>query len=309
MGILAAQIRVALKPDRVLARQAIGVRGVKAVDHFQARLDLTDGRISLDTERLLDAYRAALSYAAEPAIASLRSRTVFMAREDDVLYGSLDGPVEIVEEGLRFAIDVANGPKTGFFIDQRPNRLALRMFASGRRVLDPFCADGGFGLHAALAGAAHVDLADVSSQAVERARHNAAANNLTNVTFETHDALDWLGTLVDAGSTYDLIVLDPPAFAKSRRNVEDATRAYQRLNINALQLLPVGGILATSSCSQAISEDEFLKIISYSARKVGCGLRLLYRGTAGPDHPTMASMPETDYLKFFVFQRMGDECP
>jgi 23S rRNA (cytosine1962-C5)-methyltransferase len=110
-------------------------------------------------------------------------------------------------------------------------------------------------------------------------------------------------------ATYDLVILDPPAFAKSRRHIDTATKAYQRININALQLLRPGGILATSSCSQAVDEDAFVKIIQYSARKAGAPLRQLYRGTQPPDHPILESMPETHYLKFFIFQRLDDEVP
>ncbi|WP_243664410.1 class I SAM-dependent methyltransferase, partial [Rhodothermus marinus] len=160
-------------------------------------------------------------------------------------------------------------------------------------------------------GAAHVHLLDISEPAMQRARENARLNDLdlSRLTFDVANALDRLGELVAQGATYDLIVLDPPAFAKSKRHLDDARRAYQRINISALRLLPPGGLLATASCSQALDEDEFLKIIHYSARRAGCGLRLLYRGTQPPDHPVLEAMPETHYLKFFLFQKMADEVP
>jgi 23S rRNA (cytosine1962-C5)-methyltransferase len=227
-----------------------------------------------------------------------------------ILRGALDEPVLVEEAGLVFEVDVLEGPKTGAFLDQRFHRLAVRRFASGRRVLDAFCADGGFGLHAAAAGAEGVLLIDVSQPALDRAARNATRNGLRErVSFERADLLDRIVTLVQEGRRFDLVVLDPPAFAKSRRHVDAATRSYQLLNINALQLLPPGGILATSSCSSALPEKEFEKILRYAAQKAGCRVRLLLRGTQPPDHPILPSMPETAYLKFAVVQKLSDELP
>lgn len=227
-----------------------------------------------------------------------------------LLRGSYDGPVEIREEDVSFLVDVLAGPKTGFFIDQRINRQYVRRFARDRRVLDVFCADGGFGLHAAAAGAKSVRLLDSSTAALERVERNARQNGLLDkVTFEEADALERLGAMVEEGAEFDLVILDPPAFAKSRRQVEQASRAYQRINITALQLLPPGGILATSSCSQAVPEDEFVKILDYSVRRSGSVVRLLHRGFQSPDHPVLPSMPETHYLKFYVLEKLADEIP
>jgi len=234
-----------------------------------------------------------------------------LPQQRGILRGRYDGPVEIVEEGVRFRVDVLEGLKTGFFLDQRLHRPVVARLARDRRVLDVFSADGGFGLMAAAHGAAHVHLLDISEPAMQRARENARLNDLdlSRLTFDVANALDRLGELVAQGATYDLIVLDPPAFAKSKRHLDDARRAYQRINISALRLLPPGGLLATASCSQALDEEEFLKIIHYSARRAGCGLRLLYRGTQPPDHPVLEAMPETHYLKFFLFQKLTDEVP
>ncbi len=233
-----------------------------------------------------------------------------LEQETGVLRGEVSGPVRIEESGVPFEVDVLGGPKTGFFIDQRLNRLATRPFARGRRVLDVFCADGGFGLHAAAAGAESVHFLDASEDALARVRHNAALGGVSDrITTESADALDRLGEMAENEADYDLIVLDPPGFAQSRRHIEAATKAYQRINISALQILPPGGILATSSCSQAISEDDFLKIVRYSAKKAGAHLRLLYRGGQPPDHPVLDTMPETHYLKFYVFQKLWDEVP
>ncbi len=227
-----------------------------------------------------------------------------------VLRGTYDGPVEIEEDGVIFLVDVLHGPKTGFFIDQRSHRRAVRRFAAGRRVLDVFCADGGFGLHAAAGGAAHVDMLDSSSAALERARRNAHRNgSAQRVSFIEADALDRLGELAEDGARYDLIILDPPGFAKSRRQVDQAMKAYQRINITAMQMLSPGGILATSSCSQAVDEADFVKTVDYSVRRTGSRTRTLYRGYQPADHPVLATMPETHYLKFFILQKLSDELP
>ena len=227
-----------------------------------------------------------------------------LASNKGLLRGQDPGAVTIRENGVTFAIDPVNGPKTGFFMDQREHRAFTAHFAQGKRVLDVCCADGGFGLQAARHGAASVHFIDSSSQALERVAHNAQLSNLdTPFTFDESDALERLGELANAKEQYDLIILDPPAFAKSRRHIETATRAYQRMNINGMQLLSDNGLLATSSCSQAIKEVDFLKIIRYAARKTNTPLNTLYRGFQPADHPVLDCMPETRYLKFYVFQK------
>ncbi len=232
-----------------------------------------------------------------------------LAQATGVLRGALPEVVRIEEEGVVFEVDVVGGPKTGFFIDQRLNRIMIRQMARGRSVLDVFCADGGFGLHAAAAGATHVQALDISESALDRARRNAEINGVADrFTFECTDAMTRLEEMVGE-SQYDLVVLDPPAFAKGRRHREQGTRAYQRVNINAMRLLKNEGILVTSSCSQAIDEDEFLKVLRYAGRKVGKRIRLLGRGYQPPDHPVLDSMPETRYLKLFVVQTLHDELP
>ena len=177
-------------------------------------------------------------------------------------------------------------------------------------MLDAFAGDGGFGLHAAAGGAASVHFLDVSQLALDRVQHNAEASAVVKAcTFEQANALDRLGDFVKAGRTFDLVVLDPPSFAKRRREVDDAMRSYQRLNITALQLLEPGGLLATASSSTAVTEDDFVKMVEYSARKAGARLRLLYRGGHPPDQPVLGTRAETRSLKFYLFEKLDDEVP
>jgi 23S rRNA (cytosine1962-C5)-methyltransferase len=262
--------------------------------------------VELRRERLLDA----LEEIAKPRAIVQRDDVWLrakdgLAEERGVLRGTLDGPVLVEEAGVTFGVDVLDGPKTGMFLDQRFHRLAVRPFARNGSVLDAFCADGGFGLHAVAAGARQALLVDGSEAALARARANAERNGLLDrVELERADLLDRLPAMVDEGRRFDLVILDPPAFAKSRRNVEAATSAYQLLNISALRLLAPYGILATSSCSTAFPEREFEKVLRYAARKAGYRVRVLLRGSQPPDHPVVPTMPETAYLKFVVVQKM-----
>ncbi len=233
-----------------------------------------------------------------------------LEKQTGILRGQYGGPILIEEGDLRFSVDVLKGPKTGFFLDQVENRLRVGSIAEDRRVLDVFCADGGFGLHAAAGGASSVQMIDISTPALERVQENAERNNLSDrISIEQADALRHLGELVQNGEQYDLIILDPPAFAKSRRHIERATRAYQRLNICAWQLLGPGGLLATASCSPALDEQSFLDIVRYSARKAGTGMRILHRGSQPADHPVLDAMAETKYLKFYLLEKMADDVP
>lgn len=314
-------------------RRAISLREAAfgGIDHYRLAYSESDGlpgtiidrygdvltwsTLSFGMEQRRDEILDALETLIQPKAIIERNDNPLRAKDGlpearGVLRGTYDGPVTIQEEGLSFDVDVLNGPKTGSFLDQREHRRVVRRLAAGRRVLDVFSADGGFGLQAAAGGAASVLMMDTSGPALERALANAERNGLRDrVTTEQADALDRLGEMVDQRAEYDLVVLDPPAFARGRRHVESATKAYQRININALQLLQPGGILATASCSQAVGEADFLKIVLYAAKRTGSRLRQLYRGTQPPDHPILESMPETHYLKFYVFQKLGDELP
>lgn len=211
--------------------------------------------------------------------------------------------IEIVENGIRYAVDVENGQKTGFFLDQKYNRLATAKLARGKRVLDCFTHTGSFALNALMGGAAHVTAVDVSQAAVDLAKGNAALNGLTErIDFVCADVFDLLPQLIEQRAAYDLIVLDPPAFTKSRKTIQGAERGYRTINYNAMKLLPRGGYLATCSCSHFMESDMFLRMLLSASREAGVSLKLVEARRQSPDHPTLMNVPETDYLKFYLFQ-------
>ncbi len=211
--------------------------------------------------------------------------------------------IEIVENGIRYDVDVENGQKTGYFLDQKYNRLAAAKIARGKRVLDCFTHTGSFALNAAKAGAAHVTAVDVSAAAVELARANAEKNGLTGkMDFVCADVFDLLPQLLDKHDTYDMIILDPPAFTKSRKTIAGAERGYRTINYNAMKLLPRGGYLATCSCSHFMPSELFERMLLSAARDAGVALKLIEARRQSPDHPTLMHVPETDYLKFYLFQ-------
>lgn len=211
---------------------------------------------------------------------------------------------EICENGVFYAVDVENGQKTGFFLDQKYNRRAVARLAEGKRVLDCFTHTGSFALNAALGGASHVTAVDVSSQAVEMARQNAMRNALEGrMDFLTADVFDLLPRLErEGGAPYDLIILDPPAFTKSRRTVRDAARGYKEINYRAMKVLPRGGYLATASCSHFMEREDFVRLLRSAAADAQVDLKLIEARSQAPDHPVLWSVPETDYLKFYLFQ-------
>ena len=218
-----------------------------------------------------------------------------------LLRGSI-APVTIDENGIVFTVDLLEGQKTGFFLDQRENRLALRRYVKDATVLDCFCNEGGFALHAAKAGASHVTAIDISEPTIERAKKNAKDNHVDSRThFVARDAFEYLKEAVEKKQSFDVINLDPPSFAKNKRSVVRARRGYKEIHTYALQLLKPGGILATASCSHHIFDETFLDIINASARATGRNINLLEWHGAAPDHPVLPAMPETRYLKFGIF--------
>lgn len=221
-----------------------------------------------------------------------------------VLAGQWQGPVEITVDGLRQEVDLMEGQKTGIYLDQLDNYAAVGALAAGRRVLDCFCNQGGFALHAARAGAASVLALDISAAAVAATRANAERNGLVLEAREAN-VFDFLKEAETAGQSYDLIVLDPPSFTKSRKSVADAMRGYKEIHLRALKLLSPEGILSTYSCSHHVSEREFSDVIAAAAVDAKRTLRLVARHGQRRDHPVILTLPETAYLKGFTFQNVG----
>lgn len=210
--------------------------------------------------------------------------------------------VDIVENGIRYTVDVENGQKTGFFLDQKFNRLAAASIARGRHVLDCFTHTGAFALNAAKGGAASVTALDISEEAVHMAAHNGIINGLP-IKAVRADVFDFLTELDRTKNhEYDYIILDPPAFTKSGRTVHEAFRGYKEINYRAMKILPRGGYLATCSCSHFMGEELFVKMVKEAARDAGVTLRQIEFRQQAPDHPILMTVPETYYLKFFLFQ-------
>ena len=208
----------------------------------------------------------------------------------------------IVENGIRYTVDVENGQKTGFFLDQKFNRLAAAAIARNRHVLDCFTHTGAFALNAAKGGAASVTAVDISQEAVDMTKKNAEANNL-DIDVVKADVFDYLVKLdQEHNHDFDYIILDPPAFTKSGKTVHEAFRGYKEINYRAMKILPRGGYLATCSCSHFMGEELFVKMVKEAARDAGVTLRQIEFRQQAPDHPILMTVPETYYLKFFLFQ-------
>ncbi len=221
---------------------------------------------------------------------------------DRLLCGTApEGPIFVREHGLTFGVDLTEGQKTGYYLDQRDNRQAAARYARGRRVLDMFCYSGGFAVACAVTGAARSVLAvDGSSRATALAKANAELNGAANVAVETADAFEKLDALRDGGERFGMVILDPPKFARSRATAEDALRAYHRINRVGVDLLEPGGILVTCSCSGSVSRDAFLEMLGGVAQRSGRPLQFLECRGAGPDHPVSASCLEGEYLKCVI---------
>lgn len=210
----------------------------------------------------------------------------------------------ITENGIEYAVDFENGQKTGFFLDQKYNRQAVARLAKGRTVLDCFTHTGSFALNAAKGGAKAVHAVDISEAAVSLARENAVRNGLDgNMTFEAANVFDLLPAMLEAhDSRFDFIILDPPAFTKSRKTIDRAIRGYKEINLRAMRLLPRGGYLATCSCSHFMNDMLFRKMLHSAAADADVSLRQIEARQQSPDHPILWNVPETDYLKFYLFQ-------
>ena len=219
-----------------------------------------------------------------------------------------DTKVEIVENGVRYYVDVKDGQKTGFFLDQKYNRRAVAKLCKGARVLDCFTHTGSFALNAGVAGAEHVTGVDASELGVAQARENAALNGLQErVEFICEDVFDLLPRLEKQGERYDVVILDPPAFTKSRSSIKKAVRGYREINLRGMKLVKDGGYLATCSCSHFMDPELFTKTIGQAAQNVHKRLRQVEFRTQAPDHPILWGAGDSYYLKFYIFQVVDEK--
>ncbi len=288
---------------RILHAEADGVPGL-IVDRYGNYLVLQVGAAAV--ERCLEWVTAALEDLLAPAGILLRGDTAVRKREGlEVGVRTLSGDVQesvVVREGsVHYRAEIWSGQKTGGFLDQRENHIAAGRYARGR-VLDVFSYAGGFALHAAR-NADTVECVDASGPALEAARENAALNGYENLTFTRSNAFDLLRERSDAGERYDTVILDPPAFAKTKRDLSGARRAYKEINLRAMKLLAPGGILVTCSCSYHLSQEQMQETLRDAASDAGVTMRVReWRGQA-LDHPEILTVPETHYLKCAVLER------
>lgn len=261
---------------------------------------------SLGLARRREEFAAILNQSVEPAGIYLRTeRGVGKLEGLELQDGPLSGPLPpddltIDENGLEFLVNLREGQKTGFFLDQRDNRRLVASYAQGRRVLDAFSYSGGFGLNAARAGATSVECVDVSAPALELARQNAVRNGLTDLTFVRSDVFSRLNRLVQAGEKYDMVILDPPKFARSRGAVEDALAGYRSLQSYGIRLLNPDGVLVTCCCSGLITADMLRDLLGRLAADEKRDVQILHQTGQPPDHPVAATCLESAYLKCLV---------
>ena len=275
------------------------------VDKFADVLVLQS--LSLGIERIKDMLCDLLMEIVQPAGIWERSdvpvrRLEGLEQTTGLLRGEVPDVVEMKENGITFLVDVKHGQKTGFFLDQKQNRAALAPLCRDAKVLDCFCHNGSFSLHAAKFGAKSVLGVDISEEALEVARKNARINGFANVTFEAHNCFDLLRELTDAGEQYDLVILDPPAFTKNKAAVQSAIRGYKEINLRGLKLTRPGGFLVTCSCSQHVLPEMFQDVICQAARDAKKRVRLVEYRTQGYDHPILPQSVETRYLKTMILQ-------
>ena len=221
---------------------------------------------------------------------------------EEVVFGEIPENIFCEELGIKLSISLLGQQKTGYFLDQRENRFSIRNIVKNKTVLDCYTNQGGFALNASIAGAKEVIGLDSSSTAIEKAKQNAMLNQLQNIDFIEYDVEEYFEKLFEENRKFDVIILDPPAFAKNKKSIYSALSKYSKINRMALKLLEIGGYLITSSCSYHIKESEFYNAVTNEAVKQGYRLTLIQRGNQAPDHPILTCMDETNYLKFFIFK-------
>ena len=226
-----------------------------------------------------------------------------MERFKGFLSEPFDTRVQIEENGVKYLVDVQDGQKTGFFLDQKNNRAAIHRISAGRRVLDCFTHTGSFALNAGIAGAQSVLGVDASQTGIDMAEENARLNGLQDrVRFTCEDVFDLLPRLEAQGERYGVVILDPPAFTKSRNSIKNAVKGYREINLRGMRLVEDGGFLATCSCSHFMENERFVRMLRSAARDAGVQLRQIEARQQAPDHPILWNVEETNYLKFFLFQ-------
>jgi 23S rRNA (cytosine1962-C5)-methyltransferase len=232
----------------------------------------------------------------------LTQETGFLTVPNEATKIALEKGIEIIENGFKFAIDVINGQKTGYFLDQTENRAAIQPYVKGKTVLDCFSHTGSFAIHAAGYGASHVTALDISEQAMQAAQQNATINNLTNIDFVTANAFDALKEWTKENRKFDTVILDPPAFTKNRQNIQNALRGYKEINLRGMKLVNSGGFLITCTCSHFITPELFKKVLQEAAIDAQKTVREVCFKVQGKDHPVLWNVDETLYLKFYILQ-------
>lgn len=307
--------RTVMKDDfpccRLVFGEADGLPGL-TVDRYESILSVQSASYGME-QRKGEIYEALFDVMKEYGVTvSIYERNDLSVRKLERLpeYKSWYEPIphpetpftEITENGIVYGVDIENGQKTGFFLDQKYNRAAVGRIAEGKRVLDCFTHTGSFALNAKKGGAEKVTAVDISDTALSQAKANADRNGL-EIDFVRADVFELLTDMAERRERgYDFIILDPPAFTKSSRTVLDAERGYREINYLAMKILPRGGYLATCSCSHFMESKMFLKAIKNAADDAGVTLKLAEARRQSPDHPVLLGVPETDYLKFYVFQ-------
>ena len=293
-----------LKSCRVIFSESDGLPGL-IVDAFGDVLCVQFLCLGIDRfrEDVLDALTEALHPAAiyERSDAPVRELEG-LNQTAGLLLGQMPERVEILENGVRFLVDVKEGQKTGYFLDQKENRAAIAPFVRDKEVLDCFTHTGAFALHAAHFGAKAVTAVDISEFACECARKNAELNGFTQIEFVTANAFDYLKEKSLSGPCFDVVILDPPAFTKSRATVDAAARGYKEINLRGMKLVRPGGYLVTCSCSQHMSPEAFLNVVKDAAKDARVSLMQVEYRTQGRDHPILPAAPETQYLKCGIFR-------
>ncbi len=289
---------------RLVHGESDGLPGL-IVDRFNKAVVLQAFSAGMDVH--LPLICDALQELLNPAVIIVRNESPLRELEGLTLYKDIvrgdrsETKQTIYDADISFEVDLFEGQKTGFFLDQRENRRVVRKFSEGADVLDVFTNDGGFALNALYGGARSAILIDASKEALQRAERNAQLNKFSEYSLVAADAFDTLDQMVESKESFDLVVLDPPSFTKSRKNLPGALKAYKRLNKLGLELIRSGGFLATASCSHHVSEEDFLQSIHQAALAAGCQLRMIHKSSQPFDHPVLLAMPETSYLKFACF--------